>query len=373
MSSTTATTTTTTTTTTSELPIVPWSRLGSSGLKVSQFIIGCMQYGSKGWSSWVEDDEEKVFEILKRAYDHGIRTFDTADVYSNGYSEVLLGKFLKKYNIKRDKVVIMTKCRFPVDEDYGPGFMFATIPQLPKHKQIDFENSQGLTRKHIMDSIEGSMKRLGTYIDVYQIHRYDHNTPPAETMRALNDIVELGYTRYIGASSMKAVELAELQHVADKHGWHKFINMQGRYNLLEREDEEEMNYFCNKTGVGLTPYYALASGKLARPIPKDEKSLTERQTAFAAWMTPMTDGNKHEFGADAEIISRVEELAKKKGTKMSCIALSWLVSKGAHPICGVGSVERLDDLIRASEVTLTEEEIKFLEEPYKPKRREYNS
>nr|QFR37193.1 aldo-keto reductase [Cyberlindnera americana] len=350
--------------------IVPWSKLGSSGLKVSQYIIGCMQYGSKEWSSWVEDDEEKIFGILKKAYDYGIRTFDTADIYSNGRSEIILGKFLKEYNIKRDKVVIMTKYYGKIDDDYGPDLNSLRFNSLPESTKIDFVNSGGLSRKHIMDAVEGSMKRLGTYIDVYQIHRLD-DTPPEEIMRGLNDVVEKGYVRYIGASSMKAIQFAELQHVADLKGYHKFVNMQSRYNLLEREDEHEMNYFCNKNGIGLTPYFALAYGRLARPLKKNDQDKTVREETMAAYFRPLTleDKETPEFGADVEIVQRVEELAKKKQTKMSCIALAWLVSKGAHPIVGIGSEERLDDLVSAAEITLTDDEIKYLEEPYKPKLR----
>lgn len=330
-----------------------------------------MQYGSKAWAPWVEDDEEKVFSILKRAYDLGIRTFDTADAYSNGESEKLLGKFLKKYNIKRDKVVIMTKAYLPVDDAYGPDFYFGALDHKPKTTQIDFVNNKGLSRKHLMDAIQGSLKRLDVdYVDVYQIHRYDPETPPKETMKALNDIVDMGLTRYIGASSMKAVEFVELQHIAELNNWHKLINMQSRYNLLEREDEHEVNYYCDKTGVGLTPYFALASGTLARPVPTDENHLTHRAASMAVLMKPLTMKDQ---GAtpDIEIVNRVEELAKKKSTKMSCVALAWLVSKGCTPIAGIGSLERLEDLARASEVYLTEDEIKYLEEPYQPKLRTF--
>nr|QFR37199.1 aldo-keto reductase [Cyberlindnera americana] len=348
---------------------VPWSNLGASGLKVSQYIIGCMQYGSKEWAPWVEDDEEKIFKILKKAYDSGIRTFDTADVYSNGLSEILVGKFLEKYKIKRDKVVIMTKVFFPVDDDHGPGFGRGGPHEW---QGVDMHNCKGLSRSRIIQAAKDSVRRLGTYIDIYQIHRYDENVSGEEVMKALNYVVEQGYTRYIGASSMKAVQFAELQFIAEKNGWFKFINMQGRYSLLEREDEHEMNYFCNKSGVGLTPYFALSAGRLARPLQKDLSNMTIRESTSTRTIKPLSLLDKDtEDAADVEVILRVEELAKKKDTKMVCIALAWLVSKGAHPIVGIGSEDRIDDLVESAKVTLTEEEIKFLEEPYKPKLRVY--
>ncbi|CCH44614.1 putative aryl-alcohol dehydrogenase [Wickerhamomyces ciferrii] len=347
---------------------VPWKNLGKSGLKISNVIVGCMSFGSKSWLPWVEDDEEKIFKILNTAYDHGIRTFDTADVYSNGLSEVLLGKFLKKYNIKRDKVVILTKVYFPVDEDLVD---FSVFNKRTPEQELDLQNSQGLTRKHIFDAIEGSIKRLGTYVDVYQIHRFDPNTPVEETLKALNDVVEAGYTRYIGASLMKAVQFAELQFIAEKNGWHKFISMQSYYNLLNREDEQELNYFADKTGVGLIPYSPLAAGALAKPIPNQDE-LTERQKApygqrttnTAANIISQTDPSQE---SERSIINRVGELAEKKNSTRAAVAIAWSISKGAAPILGLSSEKRVLEAVEGANLQLTNDEIKYLEEPYIPR------
>jgi aryl-alcohol dehydrogenase-like predicted oxidoreductase len=326
-----------------------------------------MQYGSKEWLPSCEEDEEKIFSILKKAYDHGFRTYDTANVYSNGLSEILLGKFLKKYNIPRDRVVIMTKAFFPVDESKGPSFVAMFLDSMPQDVQVDLNNSKGLSRKHILDAIKGSMERLGTYIDVYQIHRLDKNVTKEEIMRTLNYCVDQGYTRYIGASAMKAVEFVQLQNIAEKNGWHKFINMQSCYNLLSREDEHELNYFCDDTGVGLTPYSPLSIGFLARPLARDSSELTVRAVALSTLgLSPITADNE-EKAADSAIINRVQELSEKKNVKMFQIALAWLVARGTNPIVDISKMERFEDYLNASDVTLTPEEIAYLEEPYKPK------
>lgn len=219
------------------MPIeLKYNNLGDSGLKIAPVIVGCMTYGSKAFADWVMDDEEEIFKILKHAYDSGLRTFDTADVYSMGKSEEILGKFLKKFDIPRDRVVILSKVFFPVDTK-TPGFNLADREKFPA---INYVNSQGLSRKHILDAVQASVDRLGTYIDVIQIHRLDLTTPKKEIMKALNDVVDQGLARYIGASSMKAIEFAQLQFVAEQNGWHKFISMQNYHNLLYREEEREM-------------------------------------------------------------------------------------------------------------------------------------
>lgn len=333
--------------------IIEWTKLGSSGLKISKVIIGFMSYGKKSWADWVEEDEEKIFGILKRAYDLGLRTYDTADVYSNGYSEVLLGKFLKKYEIPRDKVVIMTKGFFATDESMD-------LKHGGSANSISLINSQGLSRKHILDAADNSVRRLGTYIDLYQIHRYDHQTPPEETMRALNSIVESGKTRYIGASSMRATEFAQLQFIAERNGWHKFVSMQDYYNLLYREEEREMHHFCKKTGVGIIPWSPNARGLLTRPVEKTTDRILSDPT-----FKPLGLNNLSE--ADKEIIKRVEKVASDKGVPMASIASAWVLSKGHNPIIGLNSIARVEEALLSTQIKLTADEISFLEQGYQPK------
>lgn len=337
--------------------VIEWNRFGKSGLKISKIVVGFMSYGKKQWADWVEDDQDKIFQLLKKAYDLGIRTYDTADVYSNGFSEVILGEFLKKYNIKRDKVVIMTKVFNPVDEDLdlkhgGAG---------PSVKPIDLINSQGLSRKHIFDGVENSVKRLGTYIDLLQIHRLDKEVEPEEIMRALNDVVDKGLTRYIGASSMRATEFAELQFTADKHGWHKFISIQNYYNLLYREEEREMLPFAKKQGIAVLPWSPNARGVLTRPA---------SQTTTRHLSDPQFEnlGLNKLTTADIEIINRVEEIAKKRGVSQAIISTAWVLSKGYNPIVGLNKLERVTEALEASQFELTSEEIEYLEAPYQPKR-----
>lgn len=340
-----------------EEQVIEWTRLGKSGLKISKIIIGFMSYGSKKWADWVEDDEEKIFAILKRAYDLGLRTYDTADVYSNGYSEIILGKFLKKYNIKRDKVVILTKVFNPVDEDLD----LRHGARGPDVKDVDLINSKGLSRKHIFDGAENSVKRLGTYIDVLQIHRLDKETEPEEILKALNDVVDKGLTRYIGASSMRATEFAELQFTAEKHGWHKFIVIQDLYNLLYREEERETIPFAKKHGVGIIPWSPNARGVLTRSLTETSNRKNSDPQFKNLGLNNLTDEDK-------EIINRVEEIAKKHGVSLAIISTAWVLSKGAYPIVGLNSVQRVEEAVTASHFKLTEDEIKYLEEPYKPKK-----
>lgn len=237
-----------------------YKKLGNSGLYIAPILVGCMSYGKKSWADWVMEDEDQIMEILKKCYDLGLRTFDTANVYSFGYSEVLLGKFIKKFDIPRENIVILSKVYFNVE---------ATISDRAQAKVVwPFKNREGLSRKHILDAINKSVERLGTYVDVYQIHRLDEGTPKEEIMRALNDVVNQGLARYIGASSMRAVDFAQLQAIADKNGWHKFISMQNHYNLLYREEEREMIPFCKDNifgEVGLIPWSPVARHKFTSP------------------------------------------------------------------------------------------------------------
>lgn len=222
-------------------------------------------------------------------------------------------------------------------------------------------NRVGLSRKHILDAVDDSVARLGTYIDVLQIHRLDRDTPREEIMRALNDVVESGKVRYIGASSMAAWEFQMLQNVAERNGWHKFVSMQGFYNLLNREEEREMVPYCVETGVGLIPWSPMARGVLARPL-GDGGSVRERTDGV---LKGMVRGKETE--ADREIVKRVEEVARNKGVSMAQVATAWCLAKGTNPILGLNSKERIDEAVAAVKVKLTKEEIEFLEEPYVPK------
>ncbi|EJD53288.1 Aldo/keto reductase [Auricularia subglabra TFB-10046 SS5] len=328
-----------------------YQRLGTSGLRVSKVILGCMSYGSSKWQEWVLD-EDKSLPLLKAAYDAGINTWDTADVYSHGQSEIVVGKAIKKYNIPRKKLVIMTKCYGVVtEENPEQGFI------MPAGNDARYINQHGLSRKHIFDAVDASIARLGTYIDVLQIHRLDKETPPEEIMEALHDVVKSGKVRYIGASSMWAHEFATLQFTATLHGWTKFVSMQNFYNLLYREEEREMIPFCDKTGVGLIPWSPIARGKLARPWSKSDTT----RSSTDAWVQLFG------AGADEEITNRVEKVAKDKGVPMTAVAIAWVVSKGQAPIVGLGSEKRIQEAVEALKVKLTPEETKFLEEPYVPK------
>ena len=333
-----------------------YTNLGSSGLKISKVILGCMSFGDKRWVPWVLEEDEAL-PLLEHAYKAGINTWDTADVYSMGRSEQLVGKALKKYNIPRNRVVIMSKCYGGVSDD-------GSFPKSGENRKNDgaYVNRVGLSRKHIFDAVQASVERLGTYIDVLQIHRLDRETPPEEIMRALNDVVERGWVRYIGASSMAAWEFQQLQNVADRHGWVKFISMQNLYSLLYREEEREMVPYCQATGVGVIPWFAVAAGMLTRPW--DDQSTERAKTdPYLAAIFKSGDGV-----AEKAIVDRVEEVARKKNVAMAQVATAWLLSKpGVNPLLGLSKRERIDQAVAAIYVKLTEEEIKYLEEPYVPK------
>lgn len=320
-------------------------RLGTSGLKISKIILGGMSYGSKSWQQWVLEDEETIFGLLKTAYDAGIRTWDTADMYSYGESERLIGKFLKQYKIPRSTVTIMTK-------------VFTPVP-IPGHEAnaANMVNRYGLSRKHIMDAVDESTERLGTYIDVYQIHRLDDTTDKTEIMEALNDCVRSGKVRYIGASSMRATEFAQLQFIAEKRGFAKFISMQNLYNLVYREEEREMIPFCNETGVGIIPWSPIARGVLTRPL-----SETSDRMSSDGYTSYLKLGQQP---GDDEIIKRVEEVAKKRGVSMAIVAIAWVLSKGTCPIVGFNKPERIHEAVQAVKFKLTPEESAYLEEPYR--------
>ncbi|CCH61553.1 hypothetical protein TBLA_0E05040 [Henningerozyma blattae CBS 6284] len=339
------------------MSIVQQVPFGKTGLKVSPIIIGCMSYGTKNFFDWVLDDKEEIFGILKHAYDRGLRTYDTADVYSNGMSETILGEFLRTYNIPRETVVIMTKVFFPVDDKMD----ISSNRTKTEEENLQLINQQHLSRKHILNAVKNSVKRLGTYIDVYQIHRCDHETPFEETMRALNDVVEQGDVRYLGASSMLAVEFAEMQFIAEKHGWHKFVNMQSCYNLVYREDEREMIPFCKRHGIALTPWSPIQKGLLARPLGSHTHRESTDGVLIARKLNQFTESEK-------EIINRVEKLAIKKNLKMVDISLGWVIQKGTLPILGMSSIERVDEAIKTLTTKLTEDDMYYLEEPYCPRK-----
>ncbi|KZS91915.1 Aldo/keto reductase [Sistotremastrum niveocremeum HHB9708] len=330
----------------SKLPKVEYRRLGNSGLRVSVPIVGAMSFGSSKWLNWVQD-EEQALPLLKYAWDRGINTWDTANIYSNGWSE--------KFNIPREKLIILTKCNGLVMDE--PGDMRGFSDPAMKNTR-DYVNQSGLSRQAIFNAVDASLKRLETsYIDLLQIHRFDKNTPIEETMEALHDLVKSGKVRYIGASSMWTWQFALMNFVAEKHGWTKFISMQNHYSLLYREEEREMNAYCNHAGIGLIPWGPLAAGHLARPIGTDETKRIESSKG--------TPWEKKFSEADKEIIKRVGEIAEKKGWKRGQVALSWIGEKVSSPIVGFSSPQRLEEAI-IPDKKLTPEEIKYLEEPYQP-------
>ena len=316
-----------------------YTTLGSTGVEVSRIALGCMSFGTPEWREWVLDDEESR-EIIERAIDLGINFFDTANMYSLGESERILGDVLGEYD--RDEQVVATKVYFEMDED-NP-------------------NSQGLSRKTIEQELSNSLDRLGMdTVDLYQIHRWDDETPIEQTLRALDDAVRRGQVRHIGASSMWAYQLADALHTSDRLGLERFQTMQNHYNLLYREEEREMLPLSEREGVGVVPWSPLARGYLARP--HEEFDVTTRgQTDDYARDHPYFEGGGR------EINERVAELAAEKGVTMAQIALAWLLHQDAvdAPIVGTTSVEHLEDAVEALEIDLTASEQAYLEEPYEP-------
>lgn len=317
-------------------------RLGNSGLKVSPITIGCMSFGTpgEGPQKWAlgEDDSRSV---IRMALEAGLTTFDTADMYATGRSEEILGKVLADMALRED-VVIATKLYFPMS---------------------DSPYERGLSRKHIMSAIDASLVRLGTdYVDLYQIHRFDPETPVEETMEALHDVVKSGKVRYIGASSMWAWQFAQMQYTADLHGWTRFVSMQDHYNLLMREEEREMHPFCLDQGVGVLPWSPMARGKLTRPIGEH----TPRQDTDRLVRGGMYS---HNVQSDAAIIGAVRRIAEERGVPMAQIALAWVMAQPAvtSPIVGVTKVSHLDDAIAAIDLVLTQDELDALAAPYTPR------
>jgi 1-deoxyxylulose-5-phosphate synthase len=315
-------------------------RLGNTGLKVSRLCLGCMTYGTSKWRPWVLD-EEAARPFIKRALEHGINFFDTANMYSLGASEEVLGRALKDF-AKRHEVVIATK-------------VYNKMGEAP--------NDRGLSRKHIFDSIDASLRRLQVdHVDLYQTHRWDHETPIEETLDALNDVVRAGKARYIGASSMYAWQFAKALHASDRHGWARFVSMQNHYNLVYREEEREMIPLCREEGVGLIPWSPLARGFLAgnRTREKSGSTVRARTDEFARDLYYQAD--------DFAVAERVQEVAREHGRKPTQIALAWILSRAGMtaPIIGASKMEHLDDAVAALDVTLSEADVKKLEEPYRP-------
>jgi aryl-alcohol dehydrogenase (NADP+) len=313
-------------------------RLGSTGVKVSRVCLGTMTYGTPEWRPWVLD-EAASRPFYKRALDHGINFFDTADMYSRGVSEEVLGRAMKDL-VKRDQVVIATKVFYPV---------------------ADHPNGGGLSRKHIMAAIDASLQRLGMdYVDLYQIHRFDYDTPIEETLEALSDVVRAGKARYIGASSMHAWQFVKMIYTQRRHGWAEFVTMQNHYNLVYREEEREMIPFCLDQGIGLIPWSPLARGFLAGNRRRGEKSATLRDQHDTYGHT------LYYADSDYDIVDRLVAVAREKGVLPIQVALAWILNKPGvvAPIISATKVEQLDQLIAGMAVTLTPEEIQSLEAPY---------
>ncbi|RPD47637.1 aldo/keto reductase [Hymenobacter sediminis] len=315
-------------------------RLGATGLKVSRICLGTMTYGTptERWPWALNEEQSRPF--IQQALELGINFFDTADVYSNGASEEVVGRALRDF-AKRDEVVLATKVYNPM----GPG-----------------PNQRGLSRKHIMSAIDASLKRLGTdYVDLYQIHRWDYDTPIEETLEALHDVVKAGKARYIGASSMYAWQFAQSLYLADKHNWTRFVSMQPHYNLVYREEEREMLPLCQDQNIGVIPWSPLARGLLTGGRTK-ERNETERAKTDAF--------GKSLYGRDDDfaVADRVTEIAQERGLPNAQIALAWMLSKSVitAPIVGASKPGHLQDAVAAVSVKLSEEEINRLEELYQP-------
>jgi aryl-alcohol dehydrogenase-like predicted oxidoreductase len=318
-----------------------YTNLGHSGLKVSRLCLGCMTFGTSQWRDWVLDEEDSR-AVIKGALELGINFFDTADMYSNGVSEQVVGKALKDY-ARRDEVVIATKVFFPMGEK---------------------PTQRGLSRKHIFEAVEASLKRLGVdYIDLYQIHRFDYHTPMEETLEALDDLVRQGKVRYLGASSMFAWQFTKMLYLSRLNGWSRFISMQNHYNLIYREEEREMIPLCMDEGIGLIPWSPLARGFLAG---------NRNKTSGGETVRAKSDDYAREMyfeSQDFEIADRLKQLAEKKGVKPIQLALNWVLNAPGitSPIIGARNLEHLNELVAALDLELTPQERKYLNEPYLPR------
>lgn len=318
-----------------------YTRLGNSGLRVSRLCLGCMSYGrpERGSHPW-SLNEEQSRPFFARALELGINFFDTANVYSDGTSEEIVGRALREMG-RRDELVVATKCFFP---------------------WRDAPNTGGLSRKAIFAAIDASLERFGMdYVDLYQIHRWDYDVPIEETLEALHDVVKSGKARYIGASSMWAWQLCQSLYLADRHGWERFISMQPHYNLLYREEEREMLPLCETEGIGVIPWSPLARGRLARPW-GDAGSGRAANDEYGQKLYEQTED------ADRQVVERVNTMAAEKAIAPAQLALAWLLHKSAvtAPIIGATKSHHLDDAVAALEMKLSPNDIATLEEPYMP-------
>ncbi len=317
-------------------------RLGRSGLTVSRLALGCMSYGDPGWRPWVLDDAASQ-PFFRRAIEIGINYFDTADMYSRGVSEEVTGRALRAM-ARREEIIIATKVFYPVAD--GP-------------------NMGGLSRKHIVQACDASLRRLGMdTIDLYQIHRFDADVPIDETLEALNDLVRAGKVRYLGASSGPSWRMAQALSVSERQGWARFISMQNHYNLLYREEEREMIPLCLHEGVGLVPWSPLARGLLTRPRPVGSSVQTD---ATARSASDTYSPTLYEAG-DWSVVDAVDRVARDRGAAMAEVALAWLLNRPGvvAPIIGATKLDHLDSAARALEMRLTPQEIAALEAPYRP-------
>ncbi len=317
-----------------------YTNLGRTGLKVSRLCLGTMTYGSPKWREWVLPEEESR-PFIQRALELGINFFDTADVYSRGESEQVLGRALRDF-AQRDQVVIATKVNSPMGD--GP-------------------NDRGLSRVHILHSIDASLKRLGTdYVDLYQIHRWDAETPIEETLEALHDVVKAGKARYIGASSMYAWQFAKALYLADRRGWTRFVTMQNHYNLVYREEEREMLPLCRAEGIGVIPWSPLARGFLAgtRHPGGGGDTIRSRSDPFADQM--------YYKEPDFQVVARVQNTARQRGVSPTQVALAWLLQQPGvtAPIVGASKMAHLEEAVQAVNLTLSADERRLVEEPYQP-------
>ena len=316
-----------------------FTTLGRSGLSVSRICLGCMSYGSSKWRPWVLDESD-ARPFFSKALDLGINFFDTADMYSMGASEEVTGRALRDM-AKMEQIVLATKVHFPMAD--GP-------------------NMGGLSRKHIVQGCEASLKRLGVEtIDLYQIHRFKGSTPIEETLAALQHLVQQGKVRYIGASSGAAWQMANALSISERNGWARFISMQNHYNLVYREEEREMIPLCVEEGVGVIPWSPLARGRLARMTPSPDKGTTRAgndQYAVDLYDSP----------GDPDVIAAVRKVAAEMGVTPAEVALAWLLSRPAvaAPIIGATKVEHLESAVKALDVKLSDEQIKAVETPYRP-------
>ena len=319
-----------------------YTRLGNSGLKVSRITFGCMSFGTGGYSGVWSLGEAEAEPFFRQALDLGITFWDTANVYGQGTSEEIVGRAIAKLT-RRDDIVLATKLNFPMHD--GPG-------------------GSGLSRKAVMEQIDASLKRLGTdYVDLYQIHRFDPNSPVEETMEALHDVVKAGKARYIGASSMWAWQFSKMQYVASLNGWTRFISMQHQYNLVQREEEREMFGLIADQGVGSMPWSPLAAGLVTRPW--GDRSTTRGSHNPAADMF----GRPLFLNGDKVIVDAVQKIAETRSVSMATVAMAWVLNNPTvtSPIIGATKPRHLADAAAALDLTLTDEEIASLEQPYVPR------